>query len=106
MIDLSPALDYIALMKERGSPYNYKIGIINEEFGGDVATYKNGEVVIYREESDNREDNARGEISSLTVECPPSQKKIDDCRKNGSPCLTHRTMVCVPLKYVEEVKLQ
>jgi hypothetical protein len=112
-MDLSRATNCIEAMKENGTYRGEKIGIVQKDMDN-LAHYKRGQVVIYREEmtpSDGemsmgeymgREQKPRGII---TVEIPMSSEDITKQRAKHSLLTTFGCTIRVPEKYIEEVVL-
>jgi len=97
MIDLSVAVNCLNIMKSRGNRDEYKIGMIKEECGGLSMSYDVGEIVLFRESEDNS--------NRLTIESPMTQEAINEEGVRGSYITTLRTIVWVPSKYVEEIRI-
>lgn len=124
MIDLrnlSAATNCIKAMKENGTYRNNRIGIINSNINGGLTSivsgfpdFHKGEVVLFREELFPSDSQLRmGEYMGvkqkpngyITIERPFTQEEIDKQRAKGSLITTYGTMVCVPRKYLTEVRI-
>ena len=114
MIDLSRATHCIEAMKEIGTFRGEKIGIVVDTVNGEVAGYKSGQVVLFREEmTPNDSELCMGEYrgmeqkptGTLSVATPMSAEEIERQRAKGSGLSTWGAMVNVPKRYVEEVRM-
>ena len=100
MIDLRDAINVRNISKERGK--EYKIGLVVEDFSGFVVGYKEGRVVVYREEK-----GLMGkDLGTLTVEIPCSRESVEQMRKEGNLLVTHSTCMHISKKYIEEIVLE
>jgi hypothetical protein len=110
MIDLTTARNCIEAMKENGTYRSHKIGRVINPIGGMTSAvsgfpvYQEGEIVIFRKES-SPEEYREKHRDTLTVESPLSLEQINKNREEGSLITTIRTTVCVPEKYVEEIRI-
>ena len=100
MIDLSIALNCIAAMKKNGTYRGHKIGRVARECTGMVGRYEVGRIVIYHENPREFIDDPR----FLTIETPMTLEEIERQRTKRSLLTTAGCMVCVPPRYIEEVR--
>ena len=114
MIDLSRATHCIEAMKERGTFRGEKIGIVVDTVSGEVAGYRSGQVVLFREEMTPTDGQLQmGEYmgmeqrptGTLAVAIPMGAEEIERQKAKGSGIRTWGAMVNVPERYVEEVKM-
>lgn len=87
---LDEAKNCIETMKRIGTFHNHKIGIVKKEFGGFCLLYKEGIIVIYRNDGD-----------TITTEISYSKEGIEKNLKTNNLNTTHSTCVCVPKDRVE-----
>ncbi|HEA46480.1 MAG TPA: hypothetical protein ENH99_01735 [Candidatus Pacearchaeota archaeon] len=113
MNDLSDALNCIEEMKRCGTYGGQKIGRVVEEFTGQVMGYSAGEIILYTEELTPSDAELRmGEFRGMeqkpsgrvTIEKPLTPKQISG-RIGRGHIRTMGTIVDVPLKYVEEIRV-
>jgi len=114
MIDLSTALSCIETMKRDRIYRGQKVGWLRQGLNGMVTSYSDGEVVLYKEElSPSDAELQMGEFrgmeqrptGSVTVERPFTPEQISEQRERGSLISTVCTVIGVPQKYVEEVRV-
>ena len=109
-MDLRTALNCIEAQKQNKTYDGAKIGIVKQDFPGEFPVYKEGEIILFREELvppftqmgeyQGMKQKPRG---TLTVEKPYSQEKIEECRREGSLITTVCTTVNVPEIYIGEI---
>lgn len=121
MIDLTRAMECIKTMQKYGTYRGHKIGRINtpvvngiDSVISGVPHYNDGQVVIFREElSPSDSEMHMGEYRGMeqkptgrvTIESPLTQEEIDKMKAKGSLITTIGTMVGVPSRYVEEIRI-
>lgn len=120
MIDLTIATNCIRVMKENGTYRGQRIGRLVKDVYGEISRisgfpeHSEGRIVLFREQltpSDSelcmgeymgREQKPTGFV---TIEVPLSQEEIEKQRARGSRLITMCTMVGVPVRYVEEIRI-
>lgn len=112
MLDLTVATNCINRMKERGTYRGHKIGRIVSGGTYGLSEYKDGQVVLFREELEpfsvemgeylGIEQNPRG---TVTIEIPHTEEDILKNREKGSLITTFGTTIGVHHSYVEEIRI-
>jgi len=114
MIDLTRATNCITVQKQYGTYRGAKVGRIAEDCDGMLGGYREGQIVLFREELHPSDFQMRmGEymgmeqqpIGRVTIESPLTQEEIEKQRAKGSLLTTIGTMVGVPKGYVEEIRI-
>ena len=120
MLDLSLALNCLEILRGRSGGDQYRIGIVKASISGQVSQISGipnhlaGQIVLFRDEMTPTDGELQmGEYSGMTqkptgrvtIESPITQAAIDKNISQGSGIVTVGTMVCVPRRYIEEVKL-
>ena len=113
MVDLTIATNCIRVMKEYGTYHGERIGRVAKDFSGMVGGYREGEIILFREELDPPIDSTLGEergiepkpTGRITIESPLCRAEINKQRARGSGIITMKTMIGVPARYVEEIRI-
>jgi len=120
MIDLTEATNCIRVMQENGTYRNHKIGRINIAVNGLTSMisgfpfYREGQIVLFYDElTPSDSELCKGEYRGMeqkptgrvTIEKPFTQEEIDEQKAKGSPLINTGTIIGVPKKYVEEIKI-
>ena len=95
MIDLKQTLDCIKVMKEYGTYRDQKVGRIREDANGMVSHYNTGQIILYTLESNK----------TATIESAMTQKAIQEQKDQKSLLTTVGTMIGVPIRYIEEIRM-
>ena len=120
MMDLGIAINCIRVMKENRTYRDHKIGRINTPVNGltsmvsGVPHNPEGKIVLFYDElypSDS--ELCMGEYMGtkqrptgrVTIESPLTQEEIEKQKAKGSLLTTVGTMIGVPRKYVEEIRI-
>jgi hypothetical protein len=114
MIDLTTALGCIKAQKENRTYGGAKIGRITQECGGMASNYSAGQIVLFTEELHHSDSQLRmGEYAGMkqqstgrvTIETPLTPEEIGRQRAQHSLLTTMATMINVPIRYVEEIRV-
>ncbi len=109
MIDLTRAINCISVQKENGTYRKARIGRITEKAIGLPPHYQAGEVVLFYDEltpEDSRLGIEPKPTGRVTIESPLTQAELDEEGAINSLTTTNRTMIGVPARYVEEIKVE
>ena len=95
-LDLRPILYCIEVQRKNGTFRDAKIGMLTEDFPDHLSCYKDEPILYSKSVYDE---------GTFTIEKPMDKKWLDEQKVKGSLLTTYCTMVCVPEKYIVEIKI-